>query len=60
MSPVWVAFCVGLLLGAPVGIIVISLCMAAKRGDDMPSHCHCDHADQGRSCRECLKLDEEE
>ncbi len=60
MSPVWVAFCVGCFIGGLAGMFTLALCMAAKRGDDMSSHCHCDHADQGRSCRECLKLDEEE
>lgn len=52
MSPVWIAFWCGIFLGSIAGVMVISLCAAAKRGDDIP-YCHCDNAEQGRTCRSC-------
>jgi hypothetical protein len=54
MSPVWIAFWVGAFLGGMGGILAMALCVAAKRGDDLPDYCHCDHANQGRACRECI------
>ena len=32
MSPFYMGFCIGLFVGANVGIIVLSLCVAAKEG----------------------------
>jgi hypothetical protein len=57
MSPVWVAFCCGVFIGSIAGVMVIALCMAAKRGDDLPL-CHCDDAEQGRACRACDRFEE--
>ena len=34
MTPVWLAFGVGTVLGAVMGILVISLCVIARREDD--------------------------
>ena len=34
MSPVWIAFACGCLLGSLAGVFVVSLCLAAKRGDE--------------------------
>ena len=34
MTPVWLAFWVGTFLGAVMGILVISLCVIARREDD--------------------------
>ncbi len=53
MSTVWIAFCVGVFIGGVTGMLTLALFVAAKRGDDIPDYCHCDHADQGRACREC-------
>ena len=53
MAPVWVAFCVGVVVGGIAGVFAISLCLAAKRGDVLPVRCHCDNAEQGRSCKPC-------
>jgi hypothetical protein len=50
MNPVWIAFWFGRWC-----IMVIALCMAAKRGDDIP-YCHCDDAEQGRACGTCDRL----
>jgi len=55
MSPVWIAFCCGVFLGSIAGVMVIALCMAAKRGDALPL-CHCDDAEQGRACGTCDRL----
>jgi len=33
MSPGWIGFICGLIVGAPVGIIVLALCIVAKRAD---------------------------
>jgi hypothetical protein len=56
MSPVWIAFWVGMVAGTLAGVFVISLCLAAKRGDALPVQCPCDNAEQGRACRECEDL----
>ena len=53
MTPVWVAFWCGTFIGGMGGVFVLALCVAARNGDDLPQSCHCDHADQGRTCREC-------
>lgn len=53
MTPVWVAFLAGIFVGSGVGVFVVALCVAAKRGDELPLPCHCDHTDQGRACRTC-------
>lgn len=54
MQPVWIAFWVGIFIGGMAGVFVMALCVAAKCGDDLPVPCHCDHANQGRTCRECI------
>ena len=53
MSPAWLAFLCGGLMGGFAGICIVSLCMVAKQSDvNMPSPRLCDH-DQGRTCHEC-------
>lgn len=52
MIPVWVAFCCGVLLGMLAGVFAITLCLAAKRTNDMM--CRCDDSDQGRACKNCI------
>lgn len=34
MSPVWLAFVSGMFLGCVAGVVVLSLCVAARRSDE--------------------------
>lgn len=33
MSHTWIAFVCGLVVGAPIGLLALALCVVAKRGD---------------------------
>jgi hypothetical protein len=35
MTPVWIAFCVGLFLGTVFGILTLALCVAARQADNV-------------------------
>lgn len=50
MSPVWIAFWVGIFLGGMAGVMVMALCVAARSGDDMPKPNRCDQSEKGHVC----------
>lgn len=55
MQPVWLAFCIGMYIGALIGVALIMALYTAHTPDErLPVCCHCDHAEQGRACRACI------
>lgn len=53
MSAVWMAFFIGGFLGCIATVFTLGLCMADRSGDELPVLCHCDQAEQGRTCKGC-------
>lgn len=48
----WRFLLAGFLAVLPL-FLHFGLCMAARSGDELPVLCHCDQAEQGRTCKGC-------
>jgi hypothetical protein len=52
MSPIWVAFSVGVFLGALFAVIAMGVFIVSSK-EPPRTQCNCDDSNQGRACQVC-------